>query len=218
MRRRRRTLLIVVAAFAAAVAWFVLPTAAFHFLPPGVTGEADRLAGLLGVTGGGTVAEIGAGAGALSVEMARRVGPFGKVYATELSADRRRDIQARVTRAGLGNVVVVEGLVADANLPEACCDAAFMRDVYHHLSDVKALNASLRRAMRPGGRLAVIDFAPGAFFHLPGRPEGTAADRRGHGVSPRAVTAELTRAGFVLEREIDDWGGRLFLLLFRATD
>jgi len=91
-----------------------------------------------------------------------------------------------------------------------------MRNVYHHLGDVKAFNASLRRAIRPGGRLAVIDFAPDAFFHLPSRPDGAAGERTGHGVLPRAVVAEMAAAGFELEREIPDWGGHLFLVLFRA--
>lgn len=218
MHRRRGIVLVVVVALAAVAAWLVLPPLAFHLLPPGVTGEAGRLARLLDASPGKTIAEIGAGTGALTVEIARRVGSGGRVYSNELSADRRADIRARVTRSGLDNVIVVEGLPADANLPVACCDAAFMRNVYHHLGDVRAFNASLRRALRPGGRLVVIDFAPARFFHLPGRPAESAGERTGHGVSPPAVVAELDAAGFALEREIPDWGGRLFLLLFRAAD
>jgi len=216
-RPRSARVLIWAAGAAIAVAWFVLPVAAFHFLPPRLTGEAERLASLLRVEAGRTVGEVGAGAGALTVEMALRVGPEGRVYSNELSADRRAQIRARVERAGLANVVIIEGRPTETGLPDGCCDALFLRNVYHHLSDVASFNASLRRAVKPGGLLAIIDFAPGAFWHLPGSPAGAAADRAGHGVSPRVVASEVTRAGFALEREIENWGGRLFLVLFRAA-
>lgn len=192
------------------------PTAAFHFLPFSVTGEADRLGALLGVEPGWTVAEIGAGTGAMTVAMAQRVGPNGRVYSTEISRDRRADITARVMRERLGNVFVIEAGAAATNLPDACCDSIFMRNVYHHIAESGTFLVSLRRAIRDDGRLAVIDFEPGAFWHLPGRPADAPVDRSGHGVSRARLAAEVTAAGFRVEREIGDWGGRMFLILFRA--
>ncbi len=119
--------------------------------------EPDRLATLLGVETGQTLADIGAGNGWLSIAMAEIVGPSGHVFATELSRQRRADIQAGVARAGLGNVSVVEAGPRETNLPAGCCDAIFMRRVYHHLSDAPAVNASLYQAVKPGGRLAIIE-------------------------------------------------------------
>ena len=123
----------------------------------GAGSEPDRLATLLGVEIGQTLADVGAGDGWLSIAMAEAVGPAGHVFATELSSQRRATIQAGVAQAGLSNVSVVEAGARETNLPVGCCDAIFMRRVYHHLSDAPAVNASLYQAVKPGGRLAIIE-------------------------------------------------------------
>jgi ubiquinone/menaquinone biosynthesis C-methylase UbiE len=110
--------------------------------------DTKRLVTALNVHKGSIVGEIGAGRGELTVALAREVGPEGHVYSNELSADRRRDISRAVESAGLENVTIVEGAPTDAQLPEQCCDAVFMRNVYHHFSDPATMNASLFRANR----------------------------------------------------------------------
>ena len=150
--------------------------------------EVDRLARLLDLEPGDTVADVGAGNGWLSVEVAQRVGPGGRVFATELSAARRDDIRASVAAAGLGNVTVVEAGERETNLSSACCDAIFHRRVYHHLTDPAATNASLYAALRPGGRLAIIELEFGGFFgFLRAWP---------HWTDDEQVVAEVTAAGF----------------------
>ena len=215
--RRRRLALVASAIAVLLLAALYAPTAAFHLLPARFTGEADRLAAVLSISPGQRVAEIGAGAGAMTADMARRVGPEGRVYSTELSPERRDEIRARVERESLRNVVIVEAGAAETNLPDACCDAILMRNVYHHITDTRPFTASVRRAVRDGGRLAIVDFAPGAFWHLPGRPAEATVRRTGHGVSRRHVIDEFTAVGFRVEQEIEDWGGRMFLVLFRAA-
>jgi SAM-dependent methyltransferase len=215
--RRRWVALIVLAA--AVVAWAVLsygPVVAFHLLPPTLTGEADRLAALIGAEPGRTIAEIGAGDGAFSIAIARRLEPGGTLYSTELDPALLRRIQRRAERERAGNVIVVAAGEASTNLPEACCDAVFMRNVYHHIADTAAFNRSLRRAVKPGGLVAVIDFPPRSFAHLDRPPAGTEGERNGHGVSARTVAREMERAGFVAERIVEDWGGRTYLVLLRA--
>lgn len=192
------------------------PTAAFHLLPPTVTGEEARLAALLQVTSGMNVAEIGSGRGALSIALAPRLEPGGTLYSTELDPDRRRQIRERAERRGTSNVVVIEAGETSTGLPDACCDAIFMRNVYHHIAEPDAFNVALRRAIRPGGRLAIIDFEPGAFWHLGRAPEGAADRRTAHGVGSIAVARELARAGFREDRIVDDWGGRTYLVLLHA--
>jgi ubiquinone/menaquinone biosynthesis C-methylase UbiE len=185
-------------------------------LPFSVTGEEERLASLLQAAPGKTMAEIGAGKGAFSVALAQRLQPGGTLYSTELNPERRQQIRERVERQHARNVVVVEAGETTTNLPDGCCDAIFMRNVYHHIGDPERFNASLRRAIRPGGRLAIIDFEPGVFWHLWRRPEGANRERTGHGVGWLAVARELQRAGFRVERVVDDWGGRLYLVLLEA--
>jgi ubiquinone/menaquinone biosynthesis C-methylase UbiE len=77
--------------------------------------------------------------------MSRQVGSSGRVYATDISADRIADLKKLVASESLQNVTVVEGGAAQTNLPDACCDAIFMRLVYHHFGDPAAMNASLLR-------------------------------------------------------------------------
>ena len=72
-----------------------------------------------------------------------------------------------------------------------------LRRVYHHLTEPTALNASLSRALKPGGVLAVIDFPPPFFF-----------SRGGWGVPAKSVIGEVTGSGFELVRLIEDWPGR----------
>ena len=120
--------------------------------------DAARLVQALNIRAGSVVAELGAGDGALSVAIARIVGEQGRVYSTELARASVEKIQAAA--AELKNVTVVEGAPTRTNLPEQCCDAIFMRDVYHHFTQPQAMNASVLAALKPGGALGVLDFGP----------------------------------------------------------
>ena len=151
--------------------------------------EIDQLQQVLRLAPGSTVADVGAGDGWLSVEVARRVGPDGHVFATELNPARRDTIRETAAAAGLDSLLtVVEAGVRESNLPPACCDAIFMRRVYHHLGDPARINASLFDATRPGGRVAIIEVEPtGLFSPLKIWPHWTDDER---------VVAEMTAAGF----------------------
>jgi SAM-dependent methyltransferase len=193
----------------------------------GADDDLPRLARGLGIAPGMTVAEIGAGKGAWTVEIARFVGPTGRVYSTELSPQRLDQVRAAVADAGLRNVVVVQAAAGATNLPARCCDAIFMRTVYHHLTQPHAINTDVHRALRPGGRIGVVDFEPGGlwqwYFRLRGRapggaPTGVPADRGEHGVRPVLVEEELRAAGFVLEKTERRWSRGLFLVVARAPD
>ena len=95
--------------------------------------------------------------------------------------------------AGVTNVTVIEGQPDDANLPASACDAVFMRNVYHHFANPAAMDATLIRALKGGGRIAVIDFAAGN-GESP-EPAGRAKEPH-HGVSSASVIRELGGAGF----------------------
>ena len=178
--------------------------------------EVARLAPLLELGPGRTAGEVGAGSGGMAVFMAERLGPAGRMYATEIDRGRLADIREAVEAAELENVTVLEAGERQTNLPAGCCDAVYMRRVYHHLTDPAAIGASLFEAVRAGGRLAVIDFPPlpGWAFWAP-FPEGVPEDRGGHGVAVELVITELRAAGFTLDREIGDWGPSDYCLVFR---
>lgn len=179
--------------------------------------EAERLVALLDLSSGATVGEIGAGNGEMAVVVATAIGPAGMLYATELEQSKRDDISAAVADAGLSNVTVLEAGLTSATLPEECCDAVYLRRVYHHFTDADVVNTSLFDALRPGGRLAVIDFEERPL--LP-KPEGVDESRPGHGVPTDLLIAELEAAGFVIEQRIDEWPGNGYCVIARkpATD
>ena len=91
-------------------------------------------------------------------------------------------IREYAEKEGLKNVTVIEGGGGGHQSAAACCDALFMRDVYHHITAVEAFNKSLLASLKPGGRLAIIDFVP-----RPNRAaRGVPANRGGHGIPPRS--------------------------------
>jgi ubiquinone/menaquinone biosynthesis C-methylase UbiE len=158
--------------------------------------EIDRLTQALDLKPGVAVADVGAGSGEVSISVAKRVAPNGTVYSTEIDPKKLDKIRQAVQKAGIHNVVVIAGANNDTRLPSNCCDAIFLRRVYHHLTDPVDMDRSLYLAMRPGGRLAIIDFEPS---QRPGEPPppGVPANRGGHGAPKPIVTRELTQAGFV---------------------
>ena len=155
--------------------------------------EGPQLAETLALKPGMIVADVGAGGGAMSVVLAKWLGPEGRVYATDIRAEQLAEIRAAVAQDALSNVVVLEGGEASTNLPSECCDAIFLRDVYHHLTRPQEFEASLLAALKPGGRLAIIDFAPEPGSKV---PAGVPDDRGGHGIPAAIIVTEATRAGF----------------------
>ena len=137
--------------------------------------DVQRLVKALELGSGAAVAEIGAGSGGLTLAVARAVGPAGRVYSSELGADRLTALRKAVDQAGLDNVTIVESAATETQLPQQCCDAIFMRNIYHHFADPAAMNASLRLSLKPCGRLAVLDFARRAGRKAPPRPRAAAA-------------------------------------------
>jgi ubiquinone/menaquinone biosynthesis C-methylase UbiE len=177
--------------------------------------QAERLATVLHVGPGATVAEIGAGGGAMAVEMARVVGPGGRVFATELKETQLEDIRRAAGDAGLTNITVLKAGEHDSNLQPGCCDAVYMQRVYHHLTDPAAVVASIARALKPTGLFAVMDFEPGGFSNGPA-PEGV-PDRGGHGVPKQRLLSEMKAYGFETVGGIEDVGDRLYLAVFRPV-
>ena len=178
--------------------------------------EVPQLAELLALKPGMIVADVGAGGGAMSIAMAKWLGPGGRVYATDIGAEQLAEIRAAVAQDALSNVEVLEGAASSTNLPGGCCHAIFLRDVYHHLTNPDGFDASLFAALKPGGRLAIMDFPPDPGSPI---PAGVPADRGGHGIPASIIVTEVTRAGFKHLTDVSRWPpdddrGRLFLVMF----
>ena len=107
---------------------------------------------------GQAVADVGAGTGLFTRLFAARVGPQGRVYAVDIARSFVDGNLERARAARLNNVVGIVSTQADTRLEEGSVDVAFICDAYHHFEDPKAMLASIRRALRPGGTLVVIDF------------------------------------------------------------
>jgi ubiquinone/menaquinone biosynthesis C-methylase UbiE len=202
MNRKRSLFFVLALLFAAAAAIKLNADAA---------DEIARLAALMQWKQRTIVADIGAGDGSYSFAAAARVGTSGKVFATEIDQTKLTELKAETKKRNLQNVTVVESGEADTNLPSACCDAIFLRRVYHHLTKPADFNASLLRSLKPGGRLAIIEFPP-----RPGLEpvEGVPANRGGHGIPQKIVIEELTAAGLQVEKIVNDWPGDSYCVLF----
>jgi ubiquinone/menaquinone biosynthesis C-methylase UbiE len=160
---------------------------------PGTPHSSEKVFEAIGVREGHTVCEIGAGGGAQTIAAARLVGPNGRVYTSELGEKRVAALTAAVAASDLTQITVVTGDVDKTNFPDAGCEALFMRDVYHHFSSPAPMIAAILAALKPGARVAVVDFRP------PGEEAATPADRAKsgmHGVYPETVVAEMKNAGF----------------------
>lgn len=179
--------------------------------------EIPLLVELLELKPGMTVADVGAGFGAWTMRFSRWLGPGGRVYATDIGAPQLAALRDAVTHEGLANVTVLEGAPDTTNLPAACCDGILIRDAYHHLTQPDAIVRSLAVALKPGGRLAVIDFPPRPNTAV---PDGVPANRGGHGVPAEMVQREGA-AALTYVRTISNWApnfqpASLYLVLFRT--
>ena len=165
----------------------------------------DRIFEAIALREGITACELGAGDGALSIAAARRVGTAGRVFTSELGDERIKTLRDNVAKSGLANITVVEGTTAGTNVPEGACDALFLRNVYHHFAEPAAMNGAIRSAVKPGARVAVVDFTP------PGEEAPTPAERSKdgmHGIKPETLARELRDAGFqevAVERGAQRW-------------
>ncbi|HKN74967.1 MAG TPA: methyltransferase domain-containing protein [Candidatus Acidoferrum sp.] len=173
--------------------------------------EIPKLASLMDWKAGTVVADIGAGDGSYTFAAVEHVGATGKVFATEIDAEKLKALRAEVKKRELQNVTVVESGEAETNLPDSCCDAIFLRRVYHHLTKPLDFDASLIRSLKPGGKLAIIDFPPHPEY---GKVKGVPKDREDHGVQQKILIDELTKAGFQLEKIVDDWPTMDYCVLF----
>lgn len=131
------------------------------------------------------VADLGAGTGYFTLRLANAVRQGGKVYGADVEGAMVSYLVERASRAGLENVEGVYSSEDDARLP-AAVDLVLVVDTYHHLAQRPAYFRRLKEKLKPGGRLAIIDFRQAS-------PRGPPAH---HKLAPAEVEAELAEAGY----------------------
>ena len=150
--------------------------------------QINRVMDILGISPGKGVADIGAGSGWFTVRAARRVGPSGTVYAVDINPESIRYIGHRIRDESLSNVRTILNKPDDPMLPKGTVDAVLLLKTYHEVADPIALLEHLRPALKPGGRLGIID------------RNGNGTD---HGISDKTVIKEAAQAGYQLLKTYD---------------
>jgi SAM-dependent methyltransferase len=156
--------------------------------------HSDALVQALEIREGSRVADLGAGTGYFTWRLARSVGPTGRVIAVDIQP-RMLDLAAKtVTEHGLDNVDYVLGRERDPRLPAASLDMVFIAHAYHEFSDPEAIMEAVRRSLKPGGRLAVVEYAKE-------RKRAPAAPL--HKMSFDEIRDEIETMGFDLDQILD---------------
>ncbi len=152
----------------------------------------DQIMDAMAIADASVVADIGAGSGWFTIRLARRVGPRGLVYAEDVQPEMINAISRRVQREGLTNVKPVLGRGSDPRLPQRSIDAVLIVDAYHEMQDRVTMLTNLARALKPQGRIGVVD------FKLDGTGPGPSPEER---VSPDVVVKDAEKAGLRLIRQ-----------------
>ena len=161
--------------------------------------QPERVLATLALAEGQRVADIGSGGGYFTFRFAKAVGERGQVYAVDVDESMNALVLTDARRAGLMNVATVEAAEDDPRLPEGV-DWVFTSNTYHHLSDRTAYFRLVReRYLRPGGRVAIVEF----------RPEATGE----HATDRDLIITEMQVAGFELSGD-HDWLERQWFGVF----
>ncbi len=171
------------------------------------TEQPEHVLDVLGVKEGMTVADVGAGSGYFTVRIARRIGPRGHVLATDLQPEMLDLLRTKVRDAKLGNVVPLLATPSDAKLPRGELDLVLMVDVYHELPRPAQTLAQVRAALRPEGRIALVEYRA-EDPDVPIKPE--------HKMTLAQVRRELEANGFVF-RSSDESLPQQRILVFTAA-
>lgn len=164
-------------------------------------GEARRVMDLMSIAPGLIVADIGAGRGYYTVNLSRRVGDKGRIYAEDIFDNTVNDLRGRVHAAGFGNVSVVLGTPGDPKLPPQSLDRALLVHMYHEIENPYELLWNLRTSLKPGALVGIVD-----------------ADRptRNHGTPPWLLECEVTAIGF--ERQaFHALDGKSYIAIYEAV-
>jgi SAM-dependent methyltransferase len=166
--------------------------------------EPDMALDAIGIAPRSVVADVGAGSGYMTVRLAKRVGPAGKVYANDIQPEMLARLRQRLTNENITNVVTLLGTVDDPKLPSSAIDLILMVDVYHEFSEPQKMLRRMHDALKPGGRLVLLEYRQ-EDPSIPIRPE--------HKMSVAVAKLEVEAEGYTLAR-VDEVLPRQHILIF----
>jgi ubiquinone/menaquinone biosynthesis C-methylase UbiE len=156
----------------------------------------------LAIRAGDNIADLGAGSGYFTFLLAQAAGPTGKVYAVDIDKDMTELVARKAKKRGAQNIEVILAAPDDPALGQDRIDLVFTANTYHHIDNRVRYFAALRKALRPGGRLAIIDY-----------------DRRSwwtgllkHYTPSEFIKREMEQAGYRLAKEFDFLDRQSFLV------
>lgn len=120
--------------------------------------DPDRILEAIGVRPGAVIADIGCGPGFFSLPAARAAGPEGTVYAIDLAPEMLQRIEERAREEGFDNIVPVQATESGSPVRDGSCDLALAVNVLHETEDRVAFLAEVRRILRDGGALAIVEW------------------------------------------------------------
>lgn len=166
--------------------------------------EPDIALDAIKLVKGSTVADVGAGSGYMTVKMAKRVGPTGKVYANDIQPEMLALLRQRLVREKVSNVDLVLGTFDDPKLPPAAIDLILMVDVYHEFSEPQKMLRHMHEQLKPGGRLVLLEY----------RKEDPAIPIRiDHKMTVAEAKMEVEAEGYTLSK-VDEVLPRQHILIF----
>jgi ubiquinone/menaquinone biosynthesis C-methylase UbiE len=157
---------------------------------------------------GMVVADVGAGTGYMSLRMAKRVGPTGKVYSNDLQPEMLRRLRQNAAKAGITNIETVQGEEADPKLPAGRMDLVLLVDVYHEFSKPREMIDKIRESLKPTGRLVLLEYR---------KEDPKVPIREEHKMTVAEVKAELEPQGLVLSQVIETLPRQHILILTKAA-
>jgi arsenite methyltransferase len=164
--------------------------------------QPQRVIAVVNIRPGDRVADLGSGGGYFTFRLAEAVGPAGRVYAVDIDRDMVDLIAKRVKQETLSNIEPVLAKPDDPLLPKAGVDLIFTSNTYHHIDKRIAYFANLRKYLRPGGRVAIIDFDRRSWF------EGLFR----HYTPTEFIKPEMEQAGYSLQEDLDFLDRQSFLI------
>lgn len=161
----------------------------------------------IGFKPGMVVADIGAGTGYMSLKMAKRVGPSGKVYAEDVQPEMLRRLRANAEAAKLTNIQTVLGGEADPKLPPNTLDLILLVDVYHEFSQPQRMLRKMREELKPDGRLVLLEYR---------KEDPSIPIRAEHKMSVQEVKLEVEAEGFHLDQVLETLPRQHILILTKV--
>ncbi len=156
--------------------------------------DPDRMLASLDIKKGSVVADVGAGVGYHVWRLSEIVGPAGKVIAEDIQEEMLRLLQKNIDDRKLLNVEMILGTPTDPKLPANALDLVLMVDVYHEFSDPATMMRHIRSALKPDGRLVLVEFRK-EDPNVPIQPL--------HKMSVQDVRSELEPFGFKFQRSLE---------------